>query len=310
MPNADVNRLGLRDGGSDNDELFLIKFTGEILSAFDTACKFKDKNYTRTITEGKSARFDALGGATARYRSVGENLAESGNHIPADEFTIALDGMLISHVLVDEYDEMRNHYEIRGRFARKLGESLAQRYDKNIAAMGLKAARSPARIPGGDGGTTITNALFATDTKALAEGFYAAAQVLDEKNVPEEGRWGFVRPGVYYRLAQNFELLNSLFGGTGSIREGDIMKIAGITLVKTNNLPNAVITDDLPKYNGDFSNTVALVMTDEAVGTVKRMELTATADWLPEYKSTLMTAQYLMGHDYLRPECAVELAIA
>lgn len=310
MSKADVNRLGLRSGGANVDDLFLVKVTGEVLSAFDNACMFQDKNYTRTITDGKAARFDALGSAMARYRTAGENLAESAQKIDADEFTISLDGMLISHVMVDEWDEFRNHYEVRGRFTRKLGEALAQHYDRNVAVCGVKAARAASRIPGAPGGTVITDAAFATSGEALAKGFYAAAQTLDEKSVPEGGRWGFVRPSEYYLLAQNLNLINNLYGGTGSVKEGDVVKIAGITLVKSNNLPNTVITNDIDKYNGDFSKTVALIMTDEAVGTVKRLDLTTTADWLPEYKSTLLTCQYLMGHDFLRPECAVELAKA
>lgn len=310
MANADLSRLGLRNGGTDELELFLTTFTGEILSRFNTLTKFQGKNYTRTITEGKSARFDALGGAVARYRTPGENLAESAQQIAADEFVINLDGMLIAHVLVDEYDELLNHYEVQGRYADKLAEALSQRYDLNIATCGVKAARSPARIPNGDGGSVIANAAFANDPKELAVGLYGAAQVLDEKNVPEAKRWAFFRPQQYYLLAQNFDMINTLYGGSGTVREGEIVRIAGIEIVKTNNLPGTNITDDITKYNGDFSGTVGLVMTDEAVGTVQRKTLTCTADWLPEYKSYLLTAQYLMGHDYLRPECAVELATA
>jgi hypothetical protein len=307
MPNADLSRLGLKQGGTDVSELFLTKFSGEVMSAFETLCKFKNVGYVRTITEGKEARFDVLGEATARYRTAGENLAESGQQIAADMFTIALDGPLVANVMVDEWDEFLNHYEVRGRFAHKLGYSLAKRYDRNVATCGIFAARATARIPGGYGGTVIDDPLFATDAKELARGIYDAAETMDNKDVPEEGRLCFVRPNAYYRLAQNLDLINTLFGGSGSVREGEIVKIAGMTLVKTNTLPNGVIADDLPKYNGDFTNTVALIITNEAVGTVKRINLITAADWLPEYRSTLLVAEYLVGHDYFRPECAVEL---
>ncbi|MCC8116666.1 MAG: phage capsid protein [Planctomycetes bacterium] len=307
MPNADLNRLGLRHGGTEVDELFLTKFTSEVMSAFQTSCKFKDIGYTRTITEGKSARFDVLGEATARYRTAGEHHAESCQHIASDAFEIKLDGPLIANVMVDEWDEFLNHYDVRGRFAQKLGYSLAKRYDRNVATCGIKAARSSARIPGGYGGSVITDPTFATDAKELAGGIYEAAEILDDKDVPEEGRWCFVRPNAYYRLAQNLDLINNLYGGSGSVREGEIIKVAGITLVKTNTLPNSVIDNDLDKCNGDFTKTVALVMTNEAVGTVKRVSMLTAADWLPEYRSTLLVSEYLVGHDYFRPECAVEL---
>lgn len=308
MPNADLSRLGLRQGGTDADELFITKITGEVMTAYETNCKFKDFGYVRTITEGKSARFDVLGEATARYRTAGENLAESGQQIAADAFTIDIDGPLIANAMVDEWDEYRNHYEVRSHYNTTLGKALALRYDRNVATCGILAARAAARIPGGQGGSVIADPLFATDAKELAAGFYDAAEVLDNKNVPEEGRFGFVRPNAYYRLAQNLDLINNLFGGSGSVREGEIIKVAGITLVKTNTLPNSVITTDLPKYNGDFSKTIGLIMTSDAIGTVKRVDMLVATDWLPEYRSTLLFAEYMVGHDYFRPECAVELS--
>jgi hypothetical protein len=310
MPAADVSRAGLKAGGSDPLELFLTKFTGEVLSKFNVACKFQGKNYTRSIAEGKAARFDVMGGAKSRYRTIGENLAESAQQVAADQFTIALDGMLIAHALVDEFDDLLNHYDVRSKYAEKLALALAERYDRNIAVCGLKAARASSRIPGGDGGTVLAVTNGSTDANALVNGIYQACQVLDEKNVAETGRWIFVRPSIYYMLAQNLDLINTLYGGTGSVKEGEVIKIAGFTLVKTNHLPNtaaAAQTDEIAKYVIEAENTVALCMNEEAVGTVKRMSLTSSADWLPEYKSWLLSAEYLMGHDYLRPECAVEI---
>jgi hypothetical protein len=307
MPDADLSRLGLRVGGADELDLFLVKFTGEVMSRFKTQTKFLGKNTVRTITEGKAARFDAMGGAVGRYRNIGEDLMESAQQIDADEFTIALDKPFIAHVAVDEYDELLNHYEVRGKYATELALALALNYDRNIAACGIKAARAAARMPGGHGGSVLTITDGDIDVKALVEGIYAAAQTLDEKNVPDVGRNLFIRPSTYYRLAQNYDLINTLYGGTGSVREGDVIKIAGITLVKTNTLPVTNITTDIAKYNVDASKTLGLVMTNEAVGTVQRQNVTTSADWIPNHRSILLTAQYLMGHDYLRPECAVEL---
>ena len=60
---ADLSRLGSRNLGADDLELFLEKWSGEIFSKFKTACKFWNKNYTKHIDHGKAARFDALGEA-------------------------------------------------------------------------------------------------------------------------------------------------------------------------------------------------------------------------------------------------------
>lgn len=310
MPNAVLSHVGLRPDGTDVNEGFLTVFTGEVQVAYEMECVFRNFGYIRTITEGKEGRFDVLGKATARYRVKGENLMESGQQIPVDHFTIYLDDPLLSSVSVDEIDDFLNHWEIRGRFAHQLGLALAAKYDRNKAACLIRGARSPARIPGGDGGTVLTNAAYATDAAKLAEGLYDAARVLNEKNVPKIGRKVFMLPEYYSMLAQNLNLINNLYGGTGSVKEGEIIKVAGLTLVESNNMPDSNITTDKPRYNGDFSKTVAVVATDEAVGTLSRVDMLTTADWIPHYKSHLLTAEYLVGHDYFRPECSVELASA
>lgn len=305
----DLSRLGARKLGADELELFLIKWTGEIFSRFPTLCKFYDKSYTKHIDHGKAARFDALGEAEAKYFNVGvDDLTEGGNKIPADEFTIALDGPLIAWALVAEVDELMNHYSERDRYTSKLTTALAKRFDQNVAATGILAARHAARIPGGFGGSVITHANMDTDTDALVDGIFAGAERLDDKDVPEYGRWFFCRPSVYYRLVKHDKVIHRDYDGAGSISKGTVHELAGIQIVKTNHIPNSVITTDKAKYNGDFSKTVGLIMTDEAVGTVKRQDLTTEAEWKIEKQSYLMLAKFLLGHGVLRPECAVEIA--
>lgn len=311
MPNAVLSHVGLRQGGTEINELFLTKFTGEVQVAYEMECVFKDFGYIRSITEGKEARFDVLGKAVARQRVKGENLMESGQQIPVDTFNIALDPPMIAHVSVDEIDDFLNHWEIRGRFAHQLGLALALQYDTDKAACLIRAARAAARIPGGDGGSQLTNATYGSDAAKLAEGLYEASATLNKKNVPKQGRKCFIGADHYKMLAQNLNLINNLYGGTGSVKEGEIIRVAGFTLVETNNLPSTNITGNpVDRYNVDATNTIALCATDEAVGTVSRVNMVTTADWIPEHKSWLLTAEYMVGHDYFRPECCVEIAKA
>lgn len=58
MANATVSRLGQQDAAGAADALFLKVFGGEVLVAFDEACKAIDKHFIRTIEHGKSAQFE------------------------------------------------------------------------------------------------------------------------------------------------------------------------------------------------------------------------------------------------------------
>jgi hypothetical protein len=95
--------------------------------------------------------------------------------------------------------------------------------------------------------------------------------------------------------------------------EGTVLKVAGIQIVKSNNVPTtnvSAVSGENNTYHGDFSTTVALVMQKSAIGTVKLMDLAVertSGDFEIMYQGTLMAAKYAMGHGILRPECAVEI---
>jgi hypothetical protein len=182
--------------------------------------------------------------------------------------------------------------------------------------VGVLAARSAATITGQNGGSALTDADAATNGASLAASIFEAAKVLDEKDVPENERVALVAPAQYYNLVQTTDVINRDFGGAGVYADGTVLRVAGIQIVKTNNLPSsniAAVSGENNTYSGDFSNTVALVMQKQAVGTVKLMDLAVertSGDFEVMYQGTLMAAKYAMGHGVLRPECAVEIKSA
>ena len=99
----------------------------------------------------------------------------------------------------------------------------------------------------------------------------------------------------------------------GVYADGTVLRVAGVQIVKSNNLPQASVsaaTGENYSYNGDFTNVKALVMQKQAIGTVKLMDLAVertSGDFEVMYQGTLMAAKYAMGHGILRPECAVEI---
>ena len=147
----------------------------------------------------------------------------------------------------------------------------------------------------------------------MAASIFAAAQAMDEKDVPENERVAIVRPAQYYQLVQTTDVINRDFGGAGVYADGTVLKVAGVQIVKSNNIPSAnisAVTGENNTYHGNFSNTVAVVMQKQALGTVKLMDLAVertSGDFEVMYQGTLMAAKYAMGHGILRPECSVEI---
>ena len=322
MGNATLARLGVRNGVSDgswNQENanFLEVFSGEVMTAYETNNIFKELHRMRTITEGKSANFPALGKMQARYHTPGDPIVGSNNPKIGSR-TIAIDDLLIADVVIYDLEDAKLHFEVRGEYSKGLGVALAKRFDEKIARLGYLAARGTGVTDDYAGGTKLTHANAATDGKELANLIFKAAEILDTKDVPEEDRHVVVMPAQYYLLVQHKDLLNRDWGGRGDYAAATLPEIAGIRIHKSNNMPNgkniaAKVAGENNDYTGDFTKSVALVMNRQAVGTVKLWDLaveTSGADFHAMYQGDLYIAKYAMGHGILRPDCAIEIAVA
>jgi hypothetical protein len=307
MANATVSRLGQVNGAGDVDALFLKVFSGEVLTAFHRENVFLGKSSVRSISNGKSASFPAVGTISAAYHTPGTELV--GGSVNAAERVITIDDLLVAQAFIANIDEAKNHYDVRSIYSDETGKVLAETMDKNLAQVGVLAARGTATVTGGSGGSALTNATYGTDSAVLAAGLFSAAQVLDEKNIGSE-RNVFLRPAQYYLLAQNTTMINQWYGGAGAISDGTILRVAGIEVVKTNALPNSNVTTGVAAYQGNFSTTVGLVMNKAAIGTVKLMDLATESEYDMRRQGTLIVSKYAVGHGIIRPECAVELKSA
>jgi len=326
MSNATVSRLGLVDNtGTDFDALFLKVFSGEVLSAFTRNNIFNEQLHSvRTITSGKSAQFPVLGTATASFHTPG-NLLTGGNQIRHGERVISIDDLLIADVFVSRLEELKNHYDIRSQYADELGKALAKTYDENVAKMIAQASRASSTLTGIAGGLTLTLASGNTASSdvtgdEIAAAIYDIAQTFDERDIPPTDRFCVLPPAEYYKLAESAtRTVNVDFnpgGGNGSFASGNVQQVAGIPILKSNNVPQSnrsAASGENNAYNGDDSKTIGLVFHKSAVGTVKLMDMTTEItgnDYATMYQGTLMVAKYALGHGILRPECAATIKLS
>jgi hypothetical protein len=308
MANATVSYTGQINGAGSLDALQLKLFGGEVITSFNTKTVMQDKQTVREIQNGKSAQFPATGKITAGYHTPGAEI--TGTAINHNERVIVIDDLLLSSVFISNIDEAKNHYDVRAPYTDQLGDALAQAFDKNSLQVGILAARASATITGQKGGAAITSATAGTDAAALSAAMFASAQKLDEADVPEGSRWAFMKPAQYYLGAASTTLINKDWGGAGSIAKGSFESLAGITVVKTNNLPQAAVSTGPAAYQGDFSKTVFLVLQQGAIGTVRLLNLALESAYDIRRQGTLMVAKYAVGHGILRPHCAVEVKSA
>jgi hypothetical protein len=280
--NTSPSRVGLIEGGSDNDALFLKKFSGEILQAFEESNIFKPLHTIRTIENGKSAQFPVTGIASAAYHTPGENIADGGNSYLSDikktEKIITIDKMLVASTFLANIDDVKNHYDIRSVYSNELGKALAVRFDTALAKVFIAAARSGANLTQvGKGGSILdvsantfvnfgdANADVTDPTGAeLVAALFSAAQRMDEHDVPSDGRFCILRPQEYYKLvtgaddSNGFSLtsaINKDIGGAGSLAAGNVPQIAGISIFKSNHIPSTDLSA-VSSGDGEANNDV------------------------------------------------------
>lgn len=316
MADNNVTRLGQINGTGDVQALFLKVFAGEVLTAFHNKNLALPRTQVRSISNGKSAQFPRTGLVTSRYHTPGTEIIGQGTK--QAEVIIPIDDLLISDVSIANIDEAMNHYDLRSIHSTEMGEALARAMDLHIQQTLVLAARASNVVDGLPGGSVITLSAAGDelDGLKLAKALFAAAQTLDEKNVPEDGRCVFLRPAQYYALAQSTVVINKDWGGAGAYADGKVLRVAGIEIVKSNNVPKAVVANGTVeagtanRYAGDFSKTVGVVFHSSAVGTVKLLDLGMESEYTVRRQSTLLVGKYACGHGILRPEAAIELRAA
>lgn len=339
MSNANPSRVGQIQGSGATDALWLKKFSGEVLTAFETMVKLRDRVRLRTIDSGKSAQFPATFKAKASYHVPGTELL--GQTIQHNEVTITLDDLLVADVFVAQIDELKNHYEVRGPYSQELGNALALFYDRVIAQNIVLSARGGELFTGDGGGTVVneTDVAAAADFNASASdliaGINLAKQRMDEKDVPVEVMpvYACVKTASWYLIANSDKNINRDFGGDGSLARQSLRTISDIEIIKTNAplfgrdvtpynagtnadglvgapsgayaLPAAFPT----KYHADLTNTVGFVWTEPAAAVLQLLGLQMESEWDIRRQGTLMVAKMAIGAGPLRSKCAVELRI-
>ena len=168
------------------------------------------------------------------------------------ELSLVVDIANAFKFIVDDIETSMSHVNFKEVASSSAAYALRDAYDEGIIATmfaGVSAA-SPNHILGSDNATDLAAGTF-DGTGNLDIGFAASehdpidvlshmARLLDEQNIPEEGRWFLASPDFYEVLASSSSKLLSVDynAGQGSIRNGLVSsgKLRGFDMYKSNNI--------------------------------------------------------------------------
>ena len=305
---------------------YLKLFSGELFKAYESATVAKGTVQNRQLKNGKSLQFIFTGRMTADYHVPGEPILGSGDP-PVAEKTIVCDDLLISSAFVYDLDETLAHYSLRSEISKKIGHALAEAYDKKIfrtIALAAREAHPITAAPGPEPGGSVIKigANNQYDAQKLVDAFFEAAAILDEKNLPKQGRSAVLNPRQYYALVSQVDtnILNRDYGNSnGNLTSGEgLYEIAGIQIKRSNNLPFqagtvAAVSGENNTYNGAFATHAGLIYQKDAAGVVEAIGpqvQTTGADIKTMYQGDLIVGRLAMGAGTLNPAAAIEIQTA
>ncbi len=314
-----IARPGQVNQSGDAVALFQKIVVPEVIAQFETISVTAGNHFVKTLTSGKSYAFPVLGGATAAYHTPGALLEGTGrNH---NEKVVPIDGFLMCHDYIPSIDELMADYAVRDAYVQSYSQALAASLDQNVIREVILGARASSLV-GGNGGSIVVNADFSKYAEAtptgttesaraitLTQGILDAATKMDEKNIPDGDRFLLFRPSEYNCLFNNTNVINSMYGGVGSIADGKVLSIAGFTIKKSNNIPSTDLSGET-FHAVDCTPTIGVAYWKYAVGTVKLTDMITSADWIADRDAWLIKCKIAAGHGWIRPEGCLELKVS
>ena len=169
-----------------------------------------------------------------------------------NEVTLVVDTANAFKFIVDDIETSMSHVNFKEVASSSAAYALRDAFDTGVIAKMFAGvpASSPNHVLGSDSATDLAAGTF-DGTGNLDIGYASGehdpidvlshmARLLDEQNVPEEGRWFLANPEFYEQLVQSSSKLLSVDfnAGQGSIRNGLVSsgKLRGFDMYKTNNI--------------------------------------------------------------------------
>ena len=304
---------------ADKLALALKVFSGETLTAFQRTSVTTGRVMERTIASGKSAQFPVFGRTKAHYLKAGQNLDDLRENIKQNERVIKLDGLLTADTLIFDLDEFIAHYDFRSPYAAELGNALAISHDASVLSeLAKEALNTTENVEGNGKGGVLTTKLDAgvvginkQTGLAIYQTLLQAKAAMSKNYVPATERYAYLDPDYHSALASAVDFLNRDYGASGTILEGNVIRLAGFDILECPHIvrggdDNAnVIQGEGHVFPAAYADKHPIIICHKtAAGVLRLKNLSMESGRRIEYQADQMIAKMAVGMGGLRPEAA------
>ena len=225
------------------------------------------------------------------------------------ETSLVVDTANAFKFIVDDIETAMSHVNFKEVAASSAAYALRDAFDEGVIATMFAgvSASSPNHILGADNATDLAAGTFdgtgnldigfGTDEHDPLDIMAFMARLLDEQDIPEEGRWFLAPPSFYEQLGQSSSKLMSVDfnAGQGSIRNGLVSsgKLRGFDMYKSNNV--AATSNAAGKILGGHMSSTATAQTITSTEVIRD----------PDSFGDICRGLHVYGAKVLRPEAMV-----
>ena len=188
------------------------------------------------------------------------------------ELTLVIDKANSFKFIVDDIEERLSHVNFASVGASSAAYTLKDTMDSEVLTTMFAgvSTSSPDHRLGGDGNGSVSTSFGTNDPLDMGNGsselsplkiMARMARLLDDSQVPEEGRWFVAKPEFYEELADtDSKLMSSDFNqGDGGVRNGLVAsgQIRGFSLYKSSNVPAVTGTNSTGQCLGGHMSSTA-----------------------------------------------------
>lgn len=303
---------------------------------------FRDKNifwsggflWKKPLAEGASSDDFAMYGGSSEdaEHHVAGTFIQGGTTTQAKK-NISVDDPLIKALRIPWVDTVLSKWNIAEKDGRECVRIISEKLDKRCFRLLALSARTAAVSGVHNGGygklrtaadVPTAYARDATGSGRFLDDLSYMAQTFDENNIPRENRYCFTTPYMLAVLTRDSKIMNRDYFADKygmSIHERTVTVAEGFQLIPTNHLPSTNVTNDLSKYNGDFTinsgsargQPVALCCyangQDSPVGGVHAAGLQNVVFWDENRDTWMVKSKLMVGMDVLYPWLAGEIYV-
>jgi len=267
---------------------FVTLFDSEVKQAYQGQRLLAGVTRERAGVEGSTIKFPKIGKGSATIRVPQTDVTPL--NVTYSQVTATMEDYIAAEYS-DIFNQQKVNFDERQELVQVVSGAIARRMDQ-VVLDALAAASSPG---------TVSNDIGGTDSNLNIEKLREAKKIMDQKNVPSEGRTMLIHANSLSALLGETEVTSADFASVKALVTGDVNTFMGFNFITFGDRDEGGLAVD-----GSSDRTLFAFHRD-AIGLGIGMGQQSRVDYIPEKTSFLVASMFSAGAVAIDDEGIVKL---